>query len=913
MASTSGGSQSFASDPNHPAHDFTEEQRSKIYESVQYDSVDRMVMTFFAKLKQNNPNSKYRIPSFEDMDEMLHNDQDFVTHLEEILVTRNCFDILKHGRFSASKKRMLPLTQGIFDAGGDQKTATVQAWSTPYLGPTAAHLENVLRNMNQARGELQYANFVPLVQSSGTGKSRAVDEVARRLFTLPFNLRPVEDNTGYPNADRGILACLNPAGATADQPRLRCNVFFSKLFSTIHSELESWSPHKSPQELASAFRTWLANNNNRQKIYQRIIHETETECLSRSPIKNYYYDAAFESAKDLIDQIKFKSGVLSIADPTRGSPVLVLYFDECHTLTHATSRSSDTSYQNLCKTLDSFRKLDLFALFLSTRSLDSVLPPPNDIWASSRIRNSLTRAVQAPFIELPFDQYKDKYLLYEDQHTLAEVSEISFMVRFGRPLWWTRFENGDKDVQSQMIEFARMKLAGHISDESIPAEAQLAVLRVRIGLSLSRAREAARTAENRMVEGHMLLASAVPPHREYVYVGAPSEPIPAEAAAQLMHLNESMHGMPVILTRWCDNGLIPKGDRGELVARLLLTKAHDWAIEGQYPLPAPNIPFYCKPVPLPIFLKGLLGEANAKLVLDATPDNLASDIKLVDSALGKAKVNFTHWCKAEDDSVITQEAAWVALGRHVAWQCHDQQKTVDLVIPLMLGDDDGKKLGRHQVSAILVQIENRSKRGKGHLDAQKLGFFTTGSPEDATNPRPYLTIVLNLEAKSRTGQHNRKTAKRPDLSVSPGIQASSGIHPRYAFSIEGCSDEVYPNILGPRDQSIYSNILATGTYREEHVRSDQESQEALMQMKISWKSGKGAQGSFSHVKQSGPSPLDGPPREEELEKARVNVHKFKGGDGAGTNGAQPEKSGDEGGGEGGDENSGVRDHSMELE
>lgn len=34
-----------------------------------------------------------------------------------------------------------------------------------------------------------YANMLPIIQSSGTGKSRMVDELAKCAFTIPFNLQ----------------------------------------------------------------------------------------------------------------------------------------------------------------------------------------------------------------------------------------------------------------------------------------------------------------------------------------------------------------------------------------------------------------------------------------------------------------------------------------------------------------------------------------------------------------------------------------------------------------------------------------------------------------------------------------------------------------------------------------------------
>lgn len=43
-------------------------------------------------------------------------------------------------------------------------------------------------NSQRDRGR-RYANMVSIIQSSGTGKSRTIDELARAVFTLPVNLR----------------------------------------------------------------------------------------------------------------------------------------------------------------------------------------------------------------------------------------------------------------------------------------------------------------------------------------------------------------------------------------------------------------------------------------------------------------------------------------------------------------------------------------------------------------------------------------------------------------------------------------------------------------------------------------------------------------------------------------------------
>ena len=43
-----------------------------------------------------------------------------------------------------------------------------------------------------------YSNFVPITQTSGTGKSRMVHEQANLVFTIPFNLRDDNGNMSFP-------------------------------------------------------------------------------------------------------------------------------------------------------------------------------------------------------------------------------------------------------------------------------------------------------------------------------------------------------------------------------------------------------------------------------------------------------------------------------------------------------------------------------------------------------------------------------------------------------------------------------------------------------------------------------------------------------------------------------------------
>lgn len=70
------------------------------------------------------------------------------------------------------------------------------AWTTPYNHPDPEMLSKALLDMKELSESKNYGNTVAIVQSSGCGKSRMVDETAKFLFTLPFNLRPSKDDIG---------------------------------------------------------------------------------------------------------------------------------------------------------------------------------------------------------------------------------------------------------------------------------------------------------------------------------------------------------------------------------------------------------------------------------------------------------------------------------------------------------------------------------------------------------------------------------------------------------------------------------------------------------------------------------------------------------------------------------------------
>lgn len=66
--------------------------------------------------------------------------------------------------------------------------ATVKSWDKEFVGDISERLLGILHSYMKDETPPLYARVVPHVQSSGTGKSRAHDELAKYVLYIPLNL-----------------------------------------------------------------------------------------------------------------------------------------------------------------------------------------------------------------------------------------------------------------------------------------------------------------------------------------------------------------------------------------------------------------------------------------------------------------------------------------------------------------------------------------------------------------------------------------------------------------------------------------------------------------------------------------------------------------------------------------------------
>lgn len=67
--------------------------------------------------------------------------------------------------------------------------AVIRAWNFKYHGDTHRILLRAIDELHALPVQNNYAKIIPIVQSSGTGKSKTVDQVAKERILLPMCLR----------------------------------------------------------------------------------------------------------------------------------------------------------------------------------------------------------------------------------------------------------------------------------------------------------------------------------------------------------------------------------------------------------------------------------------------------------------------------------------------------------------------------------------------------------------------------------------------------------------------------------------------------------------------------------------------------------------------------------------------------
>ncbi|KAF8992357.1 hypothetical protein BDQ17DRAFT_1332330 [Cyathus striatus] len=705
------------------------------------------------------------------------------------------------------------------------KTVVDKGWERPYCGDRHLLLLREIKDMcreNTKSPNSSCRNFVPFIQSSGTGKSRMIDEMASLVFTLPFNLRNPEEfkPLAYPPPDDAISKYMLEEECY-ETARSRVFVFLKHLFVETLNELRTHKvdgPLKTTEELASWWKIHLletepeTGKTRRTILYDRIIKMSNVE-FEKFGTSNTLSENTSSALHNLLERI-----------PVSDHLQLVLYFDEADTLSSHTTINRRGYEMNMYDVmLSCLRELasrpSMFVVFLSTESRPSKLLLPKIYMETWSDMHAEGKRSMLPLAGVAFDCSPDFPLpLRSGKLKLEMITDMRFMAQFGRTLWQSFFTGHDEKHKTKRIVLAHAqeKLLNQrdftFSLASVSNLGALASLDVLLSLSY----DPTFGQEGELVTNHMRLAYNFSMDRLYgMDSGYSSEPILAEAASQVISDCEKVHpnAMVEILSHHVNKGVINVGYCGELTSRLLLTMAYRKATQ----ISAVNL--YSGGCGIVPFLEALYTDEHINLILNHVPDNRrsGSNSRRLREVFASSWIRFTHFDRTDYDDDVSSFDILTAFVCGVAIICTTRQvTTINIIIPVLLDKD--KPLSESNMSAILIRTSSHDTVRRVawyHIDEEEIGLF-----RDNTLERPYIRMVMDLgvrrpdpvtHTKANHQTENERAAKRIKIyddhsDATPGETEHRIEHPRYSIFAYGCKANVY-RVIQPNDEPKFNSIL----------------------------------------------------------------------------------------------------------
>ncbi|KAF8491845.1 hypothetical protein F5888DRAFT_1892004 [Russula emetica] len=614
--------------------------------------------------------------------------------------------------------------------------ATRDAWGGKYKGDLADVLRETIADY-LSKDRTPYARLTTVVNSSGTGKSRMVDQLGTETITVPMCLRQ-RGREGFPPVDMELRDWLvsDLGDRTAVQNRL--HGFLCSLLMVAHERLETIAKEQDVPELprlskeaakerygeepdecmssvvnrqkklASAFRermtkgqSYHSSNSDRRTFYKDVIarakqfvKESEQVDDEKKPGHGWYVSEGKSSQEAgyrlcrFIDEHRFLDPE---NDPRR--PLVVLAFDEADALTDNPPDQDWNLFSELHRVLRQINELPIFSLFLSTAGRFNKFSRMIRSDPSARAREPGNRPLD-PISEISFDDIA--YPALEATITIDKAVAIDWISHLGRPLFGTYWDNLPQFLkeESTVMDYAKQKLLdgpNELRDGNWAGS--LACLSIRFALEFNMD-GTARDVTFAQVERHMRLCIAATAGLEKLITIPGSEPLLAEAAYELMkgtRMNAVRH-----LAKHSDLNCIDRGRRGELVAALLIMQAYDAAraVSGRRWVSVDN------------FMETLLPPSKYTNLLQSAPTSCPMDNDN-QTTFGEMFKDygmwFNHVIKIEKKEMISIDHLWKFVVRGAMILCATNQEDIDIVLPVC---HVTQNLGPDSVTAIIIQVKN---------------------------------------------------------------------------------------------------------------------------------------------------------------------------------------------------------------
>ncbi|KAA8903422.1 hypothetical protein FN846DRAFT_985347 [Sphaerosporella brunnea] len=697
------------------------------------------------------------------------------------------------------RKQISPTSDSSISIGDFDKIR--EAWKKDYLGGSIDVFRSVVGDAQKAFGDHRhYAKFFPIIQSSGAGKSRMIDEYSKSSVGIVFTLR-LRSQTGYPPGDVEITRFLRQAIYSIQDGRTEHAIVVSLLAAAVTNVAKYLNEYREKHKTSTGFAGYLhgkmqpANESIpdvdaesiaatrcefRKKFCAEII--TDASDMVEILMKDLSWKAIFaktspkydamkhhnqvkqwllEPLQKLVDSLKTGGG-----DSSKHSVPLFFAFDEISNLISEDNRCVFLALRRVVRLMAG---LPVWVFALSTQSPMESFTPAMKQDRSARILK-VTLETVPPFYSFMLDVEDTRRFTSSGgppRMSLSEVGTIDHMCTYGRPLWLAMKGTHTDSVREQVV----MKLL--CCEPYNPGDRShvLAFLSNRISLDPCLDSQEAVNLALQAVQSHLRWIVGFDPAFGYIRTLSPSEPLVSEAVAdRLMGETENSSTLwaqtiQTLYSQLLTTGLVDLGLSGELVSRLLCILARDIVVksfnEQDYK------PKYCQPFGVIAFIEALFTQSAEILDQPAVLSRKDPECT-IRRVFSSANMNFTHFVCTDQQltSNKVQELIQALMYRQAALQLARTQHTWDILIPVYMGPPDDV-FDPALTTVFLIQVKNRMKPNTYFVSAKEYEYIF-----GKTNP--IITILIDLGVKA--------SEVKPTESYSQTV---------FAFTITGSTKDTY--------------------------------------------------------------------------------------------------------------------------
>jgi hypothetical protein len=488
--------------------------------------------------------------------------------------------------------------------------------------------------------------------------------------------------------------------------------------------------------------------------------------------------------------------------------LLFLAFDEAANLFKS---DDDVRFTALRRVLRLLNQFPIWSLFLSTKSRIEYLDPPEKADPSGRIRNQRLSRI-TPFIGIELDVEASRRLAdpslcpQELVKPLCDFATAGHMTMFGRPLWLVYARQSYEAIRGM----AAYKLLCGRSDYS-PSDKHhvFAAMASRLCLDPCMNNEEATALAHEAVNSHLRVVVGIDSSSGWMTTVTPSEPIVADAVAEILAApGKWPSSVRTLAHDLLSKGLVDKGLKGELFARLLLILARDVVLANTPPKDFK----WSQHFTLSKFLDTLYASKCIQDLDSPRPEKRRrSRATSFSASFANAVLNFSHFtstdqCLKRDTirdllhNLMRQQAALQLCHGQIHW---------DLLIPIYFGKPSAP-FDPSALSAVVVQVKNRHRATPLNINGSEYDdFFGTSD----TSANPVLCLYLDLES-TPTGRQRVQLKRNGKQSRVFGIYSRGASSTTFGClkQIPGMEDacQEFFRVVGPREapeQDICSHNL----------------------------------------------------------------------------------------------------------